>query len=326
MKTIVYKGCILAIVILLTISARGEINRGEVYLQGRWKFSIGDDINWAKPSFDDSGWDYIQVPSRWEEQGYQGYNGFAWYRKVVSIPESFKNRSVTLELGYIDDVDEVYFNGEKIGQGGSFPPNFTTAYNSFRKYSIPASLIKLDQENTIAVRVYDAQLEGGIVRGEVKIIAGDIAIQPDINLDGKWEFAKGYSGSKKTNIIVPGNWENQGFYNYDGIGVYSRTVDIPAALAKEKLIFMGGRIDDDDEFYVNGVLVGKTGNLSRNNNTDMHKEFRNYFIPDGLIKPGKNLFEIKVIDRYGEGGILEGPVGLITQDHFIKFWRLKRRN
>ncbi|MFA9390424.1 MAG: glycoside hydrolase [Prolixibacteraceae bacterium] len=316
----------IALLLIMALQVQAEINRNEIDLEGRWRFTIGDDLNWANPGFDDTRWDWIQVPARWEEQGFQGYNGFAWYRTTVVVPEAFKSRVVVLELGFIDDVDEVFFNGVKIGQTGSFPPQFSTAYNAYRKYSVPSALIQLNKENKIAVRTYDAQLEGGIVRGDIKLVAGEIAVQPDLDLTGSWDFSTSFSGQKKVSVIVPGQWENQGFNNYDGLAVYSKTIDIPASLAKDKLIFLAGRIDDEDEFYVNGILVGKTGDFNRRYNTDLHREFRNYFIPDGIIKPGKNLIEIKVIDRGGEGGILEGAVGLITQDHFIKYWRMKRRN
>lgn len=311
---------------LLSLGVLANYNYGEINLQGRWNFSIGDDIDWASPKFNDSDWEKIYVPSRWEEQGYQGYNGYAWYRRDVSIPTSYKNRQIVLELGYIDDVDEVFFNGVKIGQSGSFPPYFSTAYNAFRKYVIPSNLIRFDENNTIAVRTYDAQLEGGIVRGNVKLVAGEITILPDIDMCGTWDFKTRYSSDKSTTIIVPGQWENQGFYNYDGLAVYSKEVDIPANLASKKLVFMAGRIDDDDQLIINGKLVGQTGDINRNNNTDMHREFRNYFIPDGIIKPGKNLIEIKVRDRGGEGGILEGNIGIITQENFIKYWRMKRQH
>lgn len=298
----------------------------EKSLKGSWKFSIGDNKDWALPNYDDKDWDQIFVPARWEEQGYRGYDGFAWYRIQEVVPSDFENREVFLEIGYIDDVDEVYFNGEKIGKTGSFPPDFSTAYNAFRRYRVPSGLIKFGGVNTIAVRVYDAQLEGGIVRGEVKLAAGDIAVIPDIDMNGYWNFNTGKEpvASGKT-IMVPGMWENQGFNNYDGYAVYSRLVEVPEKMARQKLVFLAGRIDDDDRVYINGELVGYTGDFNNRGNTDMHREFRNYFIPDGLIKPGKNLVVIKVLDRGGEGGILEGNVGLITQDNFIRYWRMKRR-
>jgi len=38
-------------------------------LEGKWKFSIGDDKTWANPDFDDSSWDHISVPSAWKIKG-----------------------------------------------------------------------------------------------------------------------------------------------------------------------------------------------------------------------------------------------------------------
>lgn len=294
-------------------------------LEGQWKFSIGDNQQWAQPSFNDINWVTIRVPARWEEQGFHGYDGIAWYRKSVIISENNRGRDLTLELGYIDDCDEVFINGQKIGQSGSFPPNFSTAYNSYRKYTIPSGLVQFGQPNLIAVRVYDAGLEGGIVRGRIQICAGDIAISPDINLNGTWNFSTSWRRNQDNTIQVPGNWENQGYNDYNGVATYSRIVKLSTEQLKINYIFLAGRIDDDDEFFINGKLVGKTGNFQSSQNTDMHLEFRNYFIPAGILKSGDNLFEIKVLDRGGEGGIMEGNIGLITQDNFIKYWRLKRK-
>lgn len=311
---------------LLGISAFSENYHAEIQLNGTWKFSIGDDAEWKNNVYDDRSWDNIKVPARWEEEGYQGYNGYAWYRKFFNVPSSFQNRNLYLELGYVDDVDEVYFNGRKIGGSGSFPPYFNTAYNSFRKYRVPVTLVNFNGENLIAVRTYDAQLEGGIVRGDVKLIASDIAIVPDVDLSGYWSFNTARNPDNPVEILVPGQWENQGFYNYDGMALYSKIIDLPARYAKEKMIFLAGRIDDDDQLFINGELIGETGDIERSMNTDMHREYRNYFIPDGILKPGSNAIQIKVRDRQGEGGILEGSIGLITQENFIKYWRLKRHD
>ncbi|MBK6680677.1 MAG: hypothetical protein IPG53_11920 [Ignavibacteriales bacterium] len=72
-----------------------------------WKFQIGDDSPRSQIDFDDSKWDKITVPSSWENQGFHGYNGYAWYR--VSFEGSTAlAKNPLLHLGYIDDVDEVY--------------------------------------------------------------------------------------------------------------------------------------------------------------------------------------------------------------------------
>lgn len=321
---------IILLALLLTVVAINDAKADsftEIGLKGAWRFSIGDNMDWASLKYDDSNWDEVFVPARWEEQGFRGYDGFAWYRKSVNISSTLNNRELFLELGYIDDVDEVFFNGKKIGQTGVFPPNYTTAYNANRRYRVPASVVNYGGENVIAVRVYDAQLEGGIVRGDIKLAFGEIAVVPDIDLSGYWNFNIGKEPvANSSPIVVPGAWENQGFNNYDGYAVYSRVVDVPAKLANQKLIMLAGRIDDDDRLYINGVFIAETGDYYANSNTDMHREFRNYFIPDGTIKPGKNLIVIKVVDRGGEGGILEGNVGLITQENFIHYWKMKRKN
>lgn len=308
------------------VSVQGQNYQNEKDLSGKWSFSIGDNQEWASPDFDVSGWDEIYVPESWERQGYQGYDGFAWYRKEVLIPQNFEGREMYLELGYIDDVDEVYVNGLKIGQRGSFHPNYSTAYNSFRNYHLPYNIIKPGEYNTIAVRVYDAQLEGGIVKHNPKIVASDFAVIPDIILNGYWDFTLGQKSEPgKHKIMVPGAWEDNGFRNYDGYAVYSKTVFIPDEMINDKLIFMAGRIDDDDRFYINGEFVAATGDYYGRNNTDMHKEFRNYFIPEGILQAGDNFIELRVVDRGGEGGILEGNIGFITQEKFIKYWRKRRK-
>ena len=233
---------------------------------------------------------------------------------------------MTLELGYVDDVDESYFNGVKIGQTGSFPPNYSTAYNAQRLYDIPLNIVNFDKPNVIAVRVYDAQLQGGIVSGEIRIGASDIAVIPDISLNGAWNFNTGREINKSAlqSIVVPGRWEDQGYYNYDGYAVYSRTFILPTNLLSKRIVFLAGRIDDFDQLYINGKFIGQTGDYETKVYSDKYTEFRNYWIPDGVLKAGENSVEIKVYDAQGDGGIMEGPVGLISQDNFIKYWRMKR--
>ena len=326
MRKIIY--IIAALVASLLISKLGKASdyNQQISLEGSWSFKIGDDPDWASARFNDSDWTRIRVPSRWEDEGFQGYDGYAWFRKKVTIPQSFKDQKVILELGYIDDVDEVFFNGEKIGQTGSFPPHYSTAYNAFRKYEIPGRLIQPGGINTIAVRVYDSGIEGGIVRGSVRIGAAGLIISPEIDLSGKWAFSKGqqFNPELSKQIVVPGQWENQGFDGYDGYAAYSRKVELTKQQANEKMIMLAGRIDDADELYINGQFIGSTGDYKTKETGWSHKEFRNYTIPAGILKPGTNVIEIRVYDSNREGGILEGPIGLISQTKFIQYWKAKR--
>ncbi len=321
--------CIAAILMVLASRTLAvEFIPEEISLRGMWKFRIGDRTEWASPTYNDRDWDDIRVPARWEDAGYQGYDGFAWYRTTIKIPAELKNQTLVLQLGYIDDADEVYINGKKIGQSGSFPPHYESAYNALRKYQVPNEVINFGTENTIAVRVYDSQLSGGIVSGDIKLFTSGEIAPFDINLSGEWQFNKGrqYTAGATTSIMVPGQWENQGFYNYDGYAVYSRIVRLPKSLAGKRLVLVAGRIDDTDQVAINGQVIGQTGNFNSRNGRTMYAEFRNYFIaPDVLKTDQDNLIEIRVLDTGGEGGILEGPVGIISQDQFRKYWKNKRR-
>lgn len=323
---------------LLAVSLRAEDWVKVQNLSGEWKFNIGDDPEWIKPGFKDSKWEKVNVPSSWENQGFHGYNGYGWYRKTFVINSDLKNSPLEINLGYIDDVDEVFFNGKLIGFSGSFPPNYSTAYYAHRKYPIPNSIINFNGENTIAVRIYDAELEGGITSGDIGIFAKMKGLIPDLDLSGLWKFKiyddlnwkeANYNDSDWDQILVPGYWETSGYRDYDGHAWYRKEFELPNNLKNEKLVLLLGRIDDIDEVYLNGNLIGSTGKMDSNpGNIGFYNEyiqFRGYFIPENLInKKGKNIIAVRVYDGYKDGGIYDGPIGLITQNNYSEFWKNNR--
>jgi cephalosporin-C deacetylase len=140
-----------------------------------WKFQTGDNPEWSKPSFNDSGWKDISVNDVWEKQGYPAYDGYAWYRAKVVIPSKFRAEAekyggFLLKLGKIDDADYTYFNGSFLAKTGELPPNFESKWNTDRDYLLPSAGILWDKPNTIAVRVYDLSGNGGIYEGPVNLI------------------------------------------------------------------------------------------------------------------------------------------------------------
>jgi sialate O-acetylesterase len=76
-------------------------------------------------------------------------------------------------MGGVDDWDTTWLNGTKIGHTG--PDNFFTlssAYNTPRKYPIPAGLLKVG-ENEITMLVDDPVNDGGIGFGPVQLLFDD---------------------------------------------------------------------------------------------------------------------------------------------------------
>lgn len=307
-------------------------------LKGYWKFSIGDNSQWSDPDYDDSHWEYIIVPKSWEEQGFHGYDGYAWYRKKVKVPKELENLSLYLKLGYIDDVDKVYVNGWKIGQTGMFPPDYTTAFNANRIYSIPGKIDCSDEYLTIAIKVFDEGGEGGIVHGDIALLVDHSSIIPDFDLKGEWKFntedcdgnPADYDYNSWEDIIVPGAWEDQGYKNYDGIACYVTEFELVGEFKDELMVLLLGKIDDLEVVYLNGVLIAQAGDFNAETvqlRKDMYKQMRGYYIPQGVLnEDGKNVLAVKVFDLSGFGGIWDGSVGLITQENYIKHWKLKQRS
>jgi hypothetical protein len=310
-------------------------------LKGSWSFSIGTNKDWISPSFDDRDWETLRVPAMWEDQGFNGYNGYGFYRKKFTIPAAYKGRMLYLNLGYIDDVDEVYLNGHKIGSSGSFPPNYITAYNAERIYYIPEQFIRFDGSNMIAVKVYDAQQGGGIVGGEPGLYGGRPAMRFVVNLQSNWKFKTGddlrykdlnFDDSNWNGIFVPAKWEDQGYRDYDGYAWYRKMITYSGSSEDDKLVLVLGKIDDLDQVYINGTIVGSTGTFPQGINKRAHADqeynaFRGYYLPAGILKKGqKNVIAVRVVDTGGEGGIYEGPVGIITQTDYIAYWRKLKNN
>lgn len=94
----------------------------------------------------------------------------------------------------------------------------------------------------------------------------------------------------------------------NGVFWFRKEVDIPASWAGKDLSLSLGPIDDFDETYLDGTLVGK--------GTQWNKA-REYVVPGNIVKAGKSVLCIRVTDDHGNGGLygsadlmfLEGPDG-----------------
>ncbi|HYG17927.1 MAG TPA: sialate O-acetylesterase, partial [Ohtaekwangia sp.] len=146
-------------------------------MQGPLNQSAADIQSWREHSFDASSWKQMEVPGLWEQQGLPNVDGVIWYRKQIDLPAEKAGQAATLVLGTIDDNDETYVNGVKVGA--------TNRYNERRSYAVPAALLKAGR-NIIAVRVEDTGGGGGFY-GEADALALTIGSSA-IPLAGPWSF------------------------------------------------------------------------------------------------------------------------------------------
>lgn len=171
------------ILLLFLLSVKLSAQEDIIKLAPAWKFITGDNFEYAKPGFDDSQWKSLRVDGIWDGQGYESYDGYAWYRVKVFIPSSLKNKaylkdSLKIFMGKINNFDQTFLNGKIIGMNGKNMPVNTTITNEFinapqsmwnvnRRYTISSDnpAILWDKENVIAVRVYDEGGQGGAYTG-----------------------------------------------------------------------------------------------------------------------------------------------------------------
>lgn len=143
-------------------------------IAGEWHFQRGDDMAWTETGVDTADWEAVELPASWEQTSdYTEDRVYGWYRETITVPADWQGRPIKLLLGQIDDVDMTYFNGEKIGQTGTFPQDeagFESQWNVVREYVVPPELINYGEENLIAVRIYDEFGGGGIHGGPLGIL------------------------------------------------------------------------------------------------------------------------------------------------------------
>jgi len=303
-------------------SFASEMPQRLVDLRGFWLFQVGDDPDWANADFPDKNWGEIFVPSIWEDEGFGGYDGYAWYRKHIHVPRLPEGQTIVLDLGRVDDVSAVYINGLFVGVIGSFPPDFRTAYHEWARFTVPRSFLKENDTNIIAVRVFDGQLEGGLREGALGLYAEPSPTPMVLDLAGRWKFRTGDRSSWRApmfddtgwdEVTVPGYWELQGYNDYNGFAWYRTSFDASTVRRAKDLVLLLGKIDDLDEVYLNGTLIGATGNMERQHiQGDEWQIVRAYPIPPEVLRyGGENVLAVRIYDGRIGGGFHEGPVGLV---------------
>lgn len=125
--------------------------------QGRLPLPGADDLarvraEWASPELDDSAWPTLHAPQVWEEQGLPNFDGTLWYRKRLELTPEQAAGAAQLHLGAIDDCDETWVNGQRVGG--------LCQWDAARQYSVPAGLLR-GGGNVVAVRVVDTGGGGG---------------------------------------------------------------------------------------------------------------------------------------------------------------------
>jgi hypothetical protein len=121
----------------------------DVIALNSWRVHAGDDLNWAKPGFDDSSWQSGESPTK--EGGLVFTPGFLWYRTAVSLPPALQGRDLAIGMCPFDEVYELYVEGVSVGRFGHWTPRPESPFDRNLTFPIPPGVIK-GQVVHIAIR------------------------------------------------------------------------------------------------------------------------------------------------------------------------------
>lgn len=152
---------------------------------------------WYDVNYSPKGWHNINVPGYWEDEGIKDLDGIVWYRKEFDVPQSMINVNAKLFLGRIVDADNVYINGQLIGN--------TTYQYPQRRYSVASNILHAGK-NIIVVRIQNNSGKGGFVPDKPYYL---FAGKDTIDLKGDWQYKVGEVFIPQKNFIAPFSAQNQ---------------------------------------------------------------------------------------------------------------------
>jgi sialate O-acetylesterase len=154
-----------------------EINKKIDSAQGGLP-ALNEKNEWMNVSYDDSKWAQMDQTGMWESKGWQRLDGKVWFRKIFNVDDADIEKKAVLELGTIDDTDESFINGIKVGSTKNKPAQE-------RIYSIEPGVLK-PGENIIGVFIEDVGGGGGFgsAAGKIKLTLGNTVIP----LAAKWKY------------------------------------------------------------------------------------------------------------------------------------------
>ncbi|WP_331346203.1 sialate O-acetylesterase [Cellvibrio sp. UBA7661] len=159
---------------------------------------IGLKNNWQQENINTENWKTLQVPGFLKEQAVskedkEFTNGALWVRKTIELSAAQAAKKAVLWLGCIVDGDQVYVNGQLVGQTGyQYPP---------RIYAVPAGLLKAGA-NSISIRVTSYSSNVGFVKDKrYALLLGEGLFGDEaVDLKGEWK----YQIAARVNAMQPG--------------------------------------------------------------------------------------------------------------------------
>ena len=139
----------------------------------------------------------------------------------------------------------------------------------------------------------------------------------DLGVKENWKEETIEDSDWKT-MEIPGFWAQTELGKVNGSVWFRKSIEIPESMTGKEAALWLGRIVDRDSVFVNGQFVGATS---------YQYPPRKYRVPKGILKAGKNIISIRVINEQGLGGFVKDkPYFLAIEKDTLdlkSFWSYK---
>ncbi len=118
----------------------------------------GDAEKWWEPAFDDKAWAALRPGISWEQQGFAGYRGVAWYRLHFKPEQSWRGEKVWLGLNEVAGEFAAWLNGKPLSAA-----KFSDHPESGRAVFDLTAHAQTGKDNIFALRVDGREQPGGLL-------------------------------------------------------------------------------------------------------------------------------------------------------------------
>jgi putative membrane-bound dehydrogenase-like protein len=221
-------------------------------------------VDWSGDAIDVSAWKELETPARWSKtsaEELQDFDGVVWVRKTFVLDAGISKNAGKLNLGPIDDTDDTYVNGTRVG-------GMVRAWNEARSYKVAAGVLR-EGENQITIKISDSGGRGGIygTADEVFLQVGN----QKINLSGQWKYKVEEQFFPNREVFDEGLGIADLFMKYYGPYAQELSKSLPEASQNFDRIINVATVPDQMKYDVEeiSVMVGEKVKIVFKNNDGM---------------------------------------------------------
>lgn len=139
-------------------------------LNGPWKFTTGDNMQYAQSNYNDAGWETMDLSAPpgihdddvglsgfipgWTGKGHPDYSGYAWYRLKISTDSLPGNDWALAAPPAVDEAYQLFINGSLACNAGDFSGTVPVIYSIQPRVFLLPENVKKEKDITIAFRVW----------------------------------------------------------------------------------------------------------------------------------------------------------------------------